>query len=35
VGVEWGGEEVWDIEQSEVGWGGARSGIWSIKMNYK
>jgi hypothetical protein len=33
---EWvGGEEVWDVEQSEGGWGGAGNGIWSVKMNYK
>jgi hypothetical protein len=31
----WGGEEVWDEEQLEGGWGGARNGIWSVKMNYK
>ena len=27
----WGGEEEWDVEQSKDGWGGAGSGIWSIK----
>jgi hypothetical protein len=27
----WGGEEVWDVEQSEGKWGGAGNGIWSIK----
>jgi hypothetical protein len=27
----WGGEEVWDVEQSKGGWGGARNGIWSVK----
>ena len=27
----WGGEEVWDVEQSEGGWGGAGNGIWSVK----
>jgi hypothetical protein len=27
----WGGEEVWDVEQSEGGWGGMRNGIWSVK----
>ena len=27
----WGGEEVWDVEQSEGGWGGAENGIWSVK----
>ena len=25
------GEEVWDVEQLEGGWGGAGSGIWSVK----
>ena len=25
-----GGEEVWDVEQSEGGW-VARNGIWSVK----
>jgi hypothetical protein len=30
----WGGEEVWDMEQSEGEWGeGSRNGIWSVKMN--
>jgi hypothetical protein len=29
-----GGEEVWDMEQSEGGlWGGAGNGIQSVKMN--
>jgi hypothetical protein len=27
----WSGEEVWDVEQSEAGWGGVGNGIWSIK----
>jgi hypothetical protein len=27
VEMGWGGEEVWDMEQSEGGWGGAGSGI--------
>ena len=37
----WGREEVWDVEQSEGGWGGAGNGIWSvknelqIKLNFK
>jgi hypothetical protein len=37
----WGGEEVWDVEQLEGGWGGAGNGIWSvknelqIKLNFK
>jgi hypothetical protein len=35
VEMGWGGEEVWDVEQSEGGWGGAENGIWSVKMNYK
>ena len=26
-----GREEVWDVEQSEGGWGGAGNGIWSVK----
>jgi hypothetical protein len=35
------GEGVWDVEQSDGGWGGAGSGIWSannklqIKLNLK
>ena len=29
VETEWGGEEVWDVEQLEGGWGGgAGNGIW-------
>jgi hypothetical protein len=28
VETEWGGEEVWDVEQSEDGWWGAGNGIW-------
>jgi hypothetical protein len=31
----WDGEEVWDVEQSEDGWGRAGNGIWSVKMKYK
>jgi hypothetical protein len=27
----WGGEEVWDVEQSEVGSRGTGYGIWSVK----
>jgi hypothetical protein len=27
----WGGEEVWDVEQLEGGWGEAGNGIWSVK----
>jgi hypothetical protein len=30
-GVGWGGEEVWDVEHSEDGWGRARNRIWSVK----
>jgi hypothetical protein len=26
-----GEEEVWDVEQSEGGWGKAGIGIWSVK----
>jgi hypothetical protein len=26
----WGGEEVWDVEQTEGGW-GAGNEIWSVK----
>jgi hypothetical protein len=26
----WGGEEAWDMEQSDDGWGGEGNGIWSI-----
>jgi hypothetical protein len=25
------GEEVWDVEQLELGMGGAGNGIWSVK----
>ena len=35
VEMEWGGDEVWDVEQLECGWRGAGNGIWSVKMNYK
>jgi hypothetical protein len=32
----WGGEEVWDMEQSEGGCGGGvRNGIWSVKNKLK
>jgi hypothetical protein len=31
----WGGEEVWDVEQMEGEWGGARNGIWSVKNKLK
>jgi hypothetical protein len=30
----WGGEEVWDVEQTEGRW-GARNCIWSIKYKLK
>jgi hypothetical protein len=31
-----GGEEVWDVEQSEGGWGGGEgNGIWSVKNKLK
>ena len=30
----WGGEEVWDMEQSESGW-GTGNGIWGIKNKLK
>ena len=30
--MEWGGEEVWDVEQLDGGWGGAGNGIWSVKI---
>ena len=29
-----GGEEVWDVEQSEGGW-GLVSGIWGVKNKLK
>jgi hypothetical protein len=29
--IEWGEEEVWDVEQLEGGWGGGENGIWSVK----
>jgi hypothetical protein len=35
VEMGWGGEEVWDEEQSEGGWRGTGNGICCIKMNYK
>jgi hypothetical protein len=31
VETGWGGEEVWDVEQSEGGWGGVVNGIWRLK----
>jgi hypothetical protein len=31
VAMGWGGEEVWEVEQLEDGWGRARNGIWSVK----
>ena len=33
--TRWGGEEVWDVEQLEGGWGGAGNGIWSVKNKLK
>ena len=30
----WGVEEMWDVEQSEGGW-GAGNGIWSVKNKLK
>ena len=35
VEMGWSGEEVWDVEQSEGGWGGAGNGIWSVKNKLK
>jgi hypothetical protein len=42
VKMEWGGEKVWDVEQTEGGWWGrVENGIWStknklkIKLNFK
>ena len=29
------GEERWDVEQLEGGWGGAGNGIWSVKNKLK
>jgi hypothetical protein len=34
VEKEWGGLELWDMEQSEGGW-GAGNGIWSVKNKLK
>ena len=34
VEMGWGGEEVWDVEQTEGGW-GAGNGIWSVKNKLK
>lgn len=32
VKMEWGGEKVWDVEQTEGGWWGrVENGIWSTK----
>jgi hypothetical protein len=30
-----GGEELWDVEQSDAGWGGVGNGIWSVKNELK
>jgi hypothetical protein len=35
VEMGWDWKEVWDLEQSDGGWGGPGNGIWSVKMNYK
>ena len=41
VETGWDGEEVWDVEQSEDGWGEVENGIWNvknelqIKLNFK
>jgi hypothetical protein len=34
VETGWGGEEVWDVEQSEGGWGLGNE-IWSVKNRLK
>jgi hypothetical protein len=31
----WAGEVVWDVEQTEGGWGPARNGIWSVENKLK
>jgi hypothetical protein len=31
VEMGWGREEVWDVEQSRSGGGGAGNGLWSVK----
>jgi hypothetical protein len=31
VETGWGGEEVWDVEQSEGGWGRAGNRTWDVK----
>ena len=31
----WGGEEVWDVEQSEGGWIREGNGIWSVKDGFE
>jgi hypothetical protein len=36
VEMEWGGEEVWNVEQSEGKMGGrVGNGIWSVKIKLK
>jgi hypothetical protein len=35
VEVGWSGEDVWNMELSNGGWGEAGNGIWSVKVNYK
>ena len=31
VETGWDEEDVWNVEQSEGGWGAAGNGIWSVK----
>jgi hypothetical protein len=31
VEMGWGGEEVWDVEQLDGGWGRVGNGIWNVK----
>jgi hypothetical protein len=33
--TRWSGEEVWDVKQSEGGWGGAGNRIQSVKNKLK
>jgi hypothetical protein len=35
VETGWRAEDVWDVEQTEGGWGGAGNGIWSVKNELK
>jgi hypothetical protein len=32
VKMGWDGDEVWDVKQTEGGWGEG-NGIWSVKIN--